>query len=70
SGRGVGRGAAMVVMFAGVFLAMTAGVILFPRSIRELEESMPEADAIELNMTETCMTEMCKTDTGMTNNLG
>ncbi|MCR4690574.1 MAG: MFS transporter, partial [Lachnospiraceae bacterium] len=46
SGRGVGRGAAMVVMFAGVFLAMTAGVILFPRSIRELEESMPEADAI------------------------
>ena len=39
SGRGVGRGAAFVILAAGVLLAAMAGLILFPRSIRELENS-------------------------------
>ncbi len=38
SGRGVGRGAASVILMAGILLAMTAAVILFPESIRELEK--------------------------------
>ena len=36
--RGVGRGAAMVVIIAGVFMALTATAIFFPKSIRELEK--------------------------------
>ena len=36
-GRGVGRGAAAVIVTAGVCLAVTAGFILLPKSIRELE---------------------------------
>ncbi|MCR5507116.1 MAG: MFS transporter [Lachnospiraceae bacterium] len=35
--RGVGRGAAMVIIVAGICLALTATLILFPKSIRELE---------------------------------
>lgn len=37
-GRGVGRGAALVVIFAGVCLALTAALILTSKSIRALEE--------------------------------
>ncbi len=37
SGRGVGRGSAMVVILAGILLALTAIMVLFPGSIRELE---------------------------------
>ncbi|MBR2259411.1 MAG: MFS transporter [Blautia sp.] len=39
SGRGVGRGAASVIIASGIFLAIIASVILFPKSIRELEDS-------------------------------
>ena len=35
--KGVGRGASMVIIFAGICMALTASAILFPRSIRELE---------------------------------
>ena len=38
TGQGVGRGAAWVILIAGVFLALTAAVILFSGSIRELEQ--------------------------------
>ena len=37
SGRGVGRGSAMVVILAGILLALTAIMVMFPGSIRELE---------------------------------
>ena len=37
-GRGVGRGAAAVILIAGVCLAVIAGFILVPESIRELEK--------------------------------
>ena len=37
-GRGVGRGAAAVVLLAGICLAVTAAAILFPKSIRKLEQ--------------------------------
>ena len=37
-GRGVGRGAAAVVLLAGICLAVTAAAILFPKSIRRLEQ--------------------------------
>ena len=37
SGQGVGRGAAMVIIFAGICLAVTAAAILFPKSVRKLE---------------------------------
>ena len=37
-GQGVGRGAAAVVMAAGICLAFTAATILFPKSIRKLEQ--------------------------------
>ncbi len=37
-GRGVGRGAATVVLLAGICLAVTAAAILFPKSIRKLEQ--------------------------------
>lgn len=36
-GRGVGRGAAAVIVIAGICLAVTAVTILFPKSIRKLE---------------------------------
>lgn len=38
TGKGVGRGAAMVVIAAGIMLALTAAPILFPKSIRRLEK--------------------------------
>ena len=37
-GRGVGRGAAMVVVLAGILMALTALAIFIPKSIRELEK--------------------------------
>ena len=37
-GRGVGRGAALVIVTAGICLAVTASAILFPKSIRKLEK--------------------------------
>ncbi|MCR4792414.1 MAG: MFS transporter [Lachnospiraceae bacterium] len=37
SGRGVGRGAAYVIMISGIFMALTAVSIMFAKSIRELE---------------------------------
>ena len=37
-GRGVGRGAALVVMIAGICMAATAAVILIPKNIRKLEQ--------------------------------
>ena len=37
SGRGVGRGSAMVVIAAGLLLAVTSTLILMSRNIRELE---------------------------------
>ena len=37
SGRGVGRGSAMVVMIAGVFLSIIASTILISKNIRQLE---------------------------------
>ncbi|MCR4762811.1 MAG: MFS transporter [Lachnospiraceae bacterium] len=42
SGRGVGRGAALVVFFAGILLAVTAMMILFTNSIRKLETDETE----------------------------
>ena len=39
SGRGVGRGAALVIFFAGILLAVTAMMILFTKSIRKLENN-------------------------------
>ena len=39
TGRGVGRGAALVIIAAGVLLAATAASILFPKNIQELEIS-------------------------------
>ena len=36
-GRGVGRGAALVILISGICLAVTAALILFPKSIRKLE---------------------------------
>ena len=36
-GRGVGRGAAAVVIIAGICLALVSITISFPKSIRELE---------------------------------
>ena len=36
--RGVGRGAALVIMIAGICMAATAAVILIPKSIRKLEQ--------------------------------
>ncbi|MCR5650762.1 MAG: MFS transporter [Lachnospiraceae bacterium] len=38
TGKGVGRGAAIVVTAAGIMLALTAAPILFPKSIRRLEK--------------------------------
>ena len=38
TGKGVGRGAAIVVIAAGIMLALTATPILFPKSIRKLEK--------------------------------
>ena len=38
TGRGVGRGAASVIVFSGILLAIIAAVILFPESIRKLED--------------------------------
>ena len=35
---GVGRGAAMVILVSGILLAVTAMTIVFPKSIRELEQ--------------------------------
>ena len=43
-GRGVGRGAAAVILTAGVCLAVTAGLILLPKSIRELENPPLSSD--------------------------
>ncbi len=40
NGRGVGRGAALVIDIAGICLALTAAVILFPQSIRDLEKTV------------------------------
>ena len=37
-GRGVGRGAALVVMIAGICMAATAAVILIPKNVRKLEQ--------------------------------
>ena len=37
-GRGVGRGAALVVMIAGICMAATAAAILIPKNIRKLEQ--------------------------------
>lgn len=37
-GQGVGRGAAAVIIIAGICLAVTAVSVLFPKSIRELEQ--------------------------------
>ena len=37
-GRGVGRGAALVIALAGICLAVTASAILFPKSVRKLEQ--------------------------------
>lgn len=37
NGRGVGRGAALVILISGIFLAVTASLILLPQSIRKLE---------------------------------
>ena len=37
-GRGVGRGAALVIMIAGICMAATAAVILIPKNIRKLEQ--------------------------------
>ena len=42
SGRGVGRGAALVIFFAGILLVVTAMMILFTRSIRKLENVKTE----------------------------
>jgi MFS family permease len=36
-GRGVGRGAALVILISGICLAVTAALILLPKSIRKLE---------------------------------
>ncbi len=36
-GQGVGRGAALVITFAGVLLVITAMAILFPKSVKDLE---------------------------------
>ena len=38
--RGVGRGSALVVIFAGICMALTASAIFFPKSIRELEKNL------------------------------
>ena len=38
-GQGVGRGAALVITFAGVVLAITAMAVLFPKSVKELERN-------------------------------
>ena len=37
NGRGVGRGAALVILISGICLAVTAALILLPKSIRKLE---------------------------------
>ena len=42
TGRGVGRGAALVIFAAGILLAATAAVILFAKSIRKLENTETE----------------------------
>ena len=44
-GRGVGRGAAAVILTAGVSLAVIAGSILVPKSIRELENPQLPSDS-------------------------
>lgn len=44
TGRGVGRGAAMVILAAGVSLSVTAAVILCSKSIRELENRSAEEE--------------------------
>ena len=36
-GHGVGRGAALVILISGICLAVTAALILLPKSIRKLE---------------------------------
>ena len=36
-GQGVGRGAAIVIIIAGVCLALTALTVLLPQSVRNLE---------------------------------
>ncbi len=45
--RGVGRGAATVIVISGIMLAVTAAVIPFPRSIHELETKIKEEQQIE-----------------------
>ncbi len=42
TGRGVGRGAALVILIAGILLTATATVILFTKSIRVLENNKTE----------------------------
>ncbi len=42
SGRGVGRGAGIVIFFAGILMAVAAMKILFTKSIRELENNKKE----------------------------
>ena len=37
NGRGVGRGAALVILISGICLAVTAALVLLPKSIRKLE---------------------------------
>ena len=39
TGLGVGRGSSIVIIFAGICMAVNAAVILIPRSIRELESN-------------------------------
>lgn len=39
TGTGVGRGSAIVIVFAGICMAVNAAVILIPRSIRRLESN-------------------------------
>jgi sugar phosphate permease len=36
-GRGVGRGAALVILISGICLAVTSALVLLPKSIRKLE---------------------------------
>ncbi|MBR2528727.1 MAG: MFS transporter [Blautia sp.] len=43
-GRGVGRGAAAVILTAGACLAVIAGLILVPKSIQELENPLSSSD--------------------------
>jgi MFS family permease len=46
SGRGVGRGAAGVVLISGICLAVVSASILLSRSIRELEKKEQQGESI------------------------